>query len=354
MSREQMMEALDRDGYVILPNALSEETCEGLYAGFWNFMEGLNPELNRADRSTWKKDNLPLNTNGLIQSYNVGFQQFTVDAHMLLKPVFEELYGTHKLWTSFDGISFTKRGPRPQYKDVADWKNKCWTKSSIHVDQTTPGFKSVQGGLAVTTQKEDQHVFVCIPGSHKHHVKLLEIWETDAKALYVKQMEEYAKVLANLKQGEKKPMKPKLEKVKEDWEVMNPNQLTYLKAQGLEMTRIPLERGSFVLWDSRTVHSSASYCASAPPDAMRVQIFVCMRPVPTDPNEVEKEMKIRQQAYETGRVSKHSADHIRLFDPKPRTRSIEDKKTHDKMKIPASVVLTIKEQEVYGLHMYAE
>jgi hypothetical protein len=188
----------------------------------------------------------------------------------------------------------------------------------VHIDQTTPGFISVQGGLAVTSQAENEHVFLCIPGSHVHHEELLTIWE---KANPGK--------------------KPELH-----WEIMIPEQLTFLRSKGLEMRRVPMNAGDFVLWDSRTVHSSAPYCADAPLSAMRLQIFVCMRPV-TELS--EKERKVRREAYESGRVSKHSADQIRLFGKQPRMYSQEDKATHEKMKVPPSVELSEEEKLVYGL-----
>jgi hypothetical protein len=354
MSKEQMMDGLERDGYVILEDALQEDECDHLYSGFWDYMEKMNPELDRHNRATWTKDSLPLNTKGLIQHYNIGFQRFTVDAHMLLKPVFEELYGTKKLWTSFDGVSFTQRGVRPAYKDVDDWKKKCWDRNAVHIDQTTPGFISVQGGLAVTTQKEDEHVFVCIPGSHLYHEELLDLWNQDAKTRYEAKMLDYKLALEQWDGQDKKPVMPKLDKPEQHWQIMNPAQLALLKSRGLEMKRIPLKRGSFVLWDSRTVHSSAGYCQSAPKEATRLQIFVCMRPAPTDISVVKKDMELRTKAYTEGRVSKHSADQIRLFGKQPRAYSVKDVITHEKMEVPKSIKMTVEEECVYGLRMYSE
>lgn len=350
MNRDDMMKSLDRDGYVILPDVISEGTCDELLSSFWDYMEGMNSDICRTKPTTWTKENLPISTKGLIQHYNVGFQRFTVDAHMLLKPVFESIYGTNRLWTSFDGVSFTQKGKRPQFKDVPDWKTKCWESTAVHIDQTTPGFMSIQGGLAVTDQKEDEHVFVCVPGSHKFHEDLLKIWEQDADARFKEKNIAYEATIRELGAGEKKPVRPTRESATFHWEIMNDNQLAYLQQKGLEMQRIPLKRGSFVLWDSRTVHSSAGYCKSARADALRLQIFVCMRPVPD--NDIEREMRIRRKAYTEGRVSKHSADHIRLFGKQPRMYSVKDKLTHDKMQVPESISMTKEEEELYGLRMY--
>lgn len=329
MEQDIMMEQLRTQGYMVVPGYLTD--CDDLKEGFWDYLETMNSNLKRTEPSTWTKDNLPLNTKGLIQHYNVGFQRFNVDAHMKLKPLFETLYGTSKLWASFDGVSFTQRGQRPVFTDLKDWNEKKWTKTPVHIDQTTPGFISVQSGLALTDQNEDQHVFVCIPGSHLHHETLLDIWNADAEL-------EYAKDECD-----------KLRVPERHWQVMTPNQISYLREKGLDMIRVPLNKGDVVLWDSRTVHSSAGYCKTAPVDSVRIQLFVCMRPIPTDPLVVKREMGIRKLAYDTGRVSKHSADYIRLFGKVPRIYCQKDKMVHEKMNVPKSVTMTKEEEELYGL-----
>lgn len=336
------MRELEEKGYAIIPGALEIEECDELYSQFWDYMETMNPELDRNSRSTWTKSNLPLNTKGLIQNYGVGFQRFNVNVHMKLKWVFEMLYDTPNLWSSFDGVSFSQRGKQPKYKDLKDWETKCWSSCAVHVDQTTPGFLSIQSGVAISNQPEDHHVFVCIPGSHKYHEELLQIWEDEAKEQYRVQMEAF-------KEGDKKP---KLAKSELHWQVMSPGQLKFVREKGLQMKRIALKRGDMVLWQSRTIHSSAPYCRTAPEDAMRLHMFVCMRPVPEDEEVVKREMKIRREAYANGRVSKHSADHIRLFGKQPRMYSKADKETHDKMQVPPSTKMSEEEEQLYGLRAY--
>lgn len=309
---------LETEGFAIVPKVITEEQCDKLYDGFWSYMTELNPKLDPKDPETWTAENLPLTTKGLIQHYNVGFQRFNIDAHMLVKPVFEELYGTKKLWTSFDGVSFTKKD-KTMFKDLKDWQEKCW-KSSVHVDQTTPGFMSVQGGLAITNQEEDEHVFLCIPKSHLFHEKILELY--DGKSFIP------------------------------HFQVMKEKQLNFVKEQGLQMKRIPLKRGDMVLWDSRLIHYSAPYCSTAPKDAHRVHIFACMCPVPDNSKLVEGEMKKRKNAYETKRVSKHSPGKIRLFGAKPRLWNDKDKEKFEKTPIPESAKMTEEEQKLYGLINY--
>lgn len=283
LSRAEMKAALDKDGYVVVPNVLDSHTCDCLYDSFWDYLEALSPEIDRSNRATWTKRNLPINTKGLIQHFNIGFQRFTVDAHMLIKPVFQELYATERLRSSFDGVSFTQRGTRLSFQNLAHWDDVCWENNPVHIDQTTSGFLSIQGGLAVTTQKEDEHTFVCVPGSHIYHDELLEIWNTCAKEEFELKSAEY--------QLDKTGKKPLLRRPQLHWMVMNPRQLAFLRGKQLNMRRGLKERGDVVLWDSRTVHASAGYCATASPAAFRLQIFVCMCPIPPE----TAEERIREQ-----------------------------------------------------------
>ncbi len=310
------MDQLAEQGYVVLKSRVTEEQCDALQSGFFDYVEGLSPGFKRDDRKTWTTKNMLFNTKGLIQSYNIGFQRFSIDAHKLLKPVFEEVHGTDKLWCSFDGASFSVKGKRCPFKDLKEWEA---IGDAVHIDQTDPDIYSIQGGLAVNTQREDEHVFVCVPGSHLHHRELLAL-------------------------GNGKKREP-------FWEIMGKEQLEYLRVNGLKLKRVPLDRGDVVLWDSRTVHSSSKYCDTARPDAWRLQLFVCMAPIPK--TGIEKEIQKRRAAREEGRVSKHSADRIRLFAKKPRLYNEENEARFDKMtsRVKYDVEMTDDEERLYGLRL---
>lgn len=339
------MEALERDGYVVISELLSVEECDEIWGKFWDFLEYTNPALRRDDRATWTTENLPLGVKGLIQHYNVGFQRFAVDARMKVRIIFEILYGTKELWSSFDGDSFVPdKGKRPPFRDLEHWEEVKWEKTAVHVDQTTPGFISVQGGLAVTDQKEDENVFVCVPGSHLHHEELLRIWEEEARQTYDTEMVEY--LAGRLRK------KPKLRKSTLHWQVMTVRQLAYLRSKGLNMIRVPMNKGDFVLWDSRTVHSSAGRCKTAREDMTRLQVFACMRPASKDERVISRETKKRRRAYDEGLVSKHSADEIRLFGKKPRTYSAKEDEKHARTRVPPSAPMSPLERMTHGLEEY--
>ena len=310
VSRDELWRELDQHGYVVIKNVVSPNTCADIHTAFWDYMGHMNPMINRHDAATWTTDNWPVNTRGLLQHYNVGLQRHAILSRMACKPVFEKLYGTDQLWTSFDGTSFTKRPKVFRYQSVQDWNNKAWERENVHVDQTTEGLKSVQGGLAVVDQEEDGHVFLCVPGSHRYHAEIMAL------------------------NGGFKPG---------DWLVMNEACKALLKEKGLQMTRVPMKAGDFVLWDSRTAHASAGYCKTVAATTTRLQVFVCMRPIKPETREVE--MKKRQRAYKDGRVSKHNAECIALFGKKPRLY----KPAVVEFNVPASAEMSEDEMRVHGL-----
>ncbi len=322
MSREQMNAALERDGYCVVSHVLTPAQCDAATDAVWTYFEKLSPAIKRDDMKTFNSTNRPLHTRGLVQHYNVGFQEASVLVRQWVKPVFAELYGTQKLWTSVDGVSVSIKPKRCHYKNEADWQKNHWEDDAVHVDQTTVSadgkHSCVQGGVAITDQHADEHVFLCVPGSHKFHKELLALG----------------------------PTKKKLH-----WEIMKEehHQVSFLRSKGLEMKRVPLKRGDMVLWDSRVVHSSSPYFATCPAGAQRIQIFACMLPVSRVPFEQRAvQMAKRQKAYDDGVVSKHSPDLIRFFGKLPQTYG----KPQGHFVVPASVQMTLEEKRLHGLAPY--
>lgn len=288
-SRVDMRAALDTHGYVVVTGVLTAAQCDRACGQTWDWLEALSPAIRRAEPDTWATANRPIHSRGLIQHYNVGFQRASIEVRMLASRVFAELYGTAELWTSFDGISVTRRpnGNRfVQFDDLADWEERKWDKDSVHVDITGPGFEWYQGGVALTDQREDEHVFVCVPQSHLHHDRVMTL---------------AGKVTTK------------------NFLVMNDAQKCFLRDTGLDIVRVPVPRGAIILWDSRMSHSSSTYCKTARPDAQRMHVFTCMTPIPKCPHARQKEMHKRCKAYAEGRVSKHSPAVVSTFGKQPQT-----------------------------------
>ncbi len=306
---------LSMNGYAVVPDFVDEENCQLINTYFWDYMETLNPLLKRNDKTTWTTVNLPANTRGLIQHYNIGFQKHAVLTRNLLAPLFEHLYGTNKLVSSFDGTSFSRKPKNHKYKNLEDWSERGWETDAFHVDQTTEGFKCVQAGLAVIDQDEDSHVFICVPGSHLYH-------------------EEIMKLNGGFRKG--------------DWLVMNDETKAFLKSKSLELIRVPLEKGSVVFWDSRTCHSSSGYCRTSDSHTTRLQVFVCMSPAEKDKKIFKTEYEKRKKGYDEGRVSRHNPIVVSLFPKNPRLYA----PAKIQFNIPKSIELSENEKKMHGLLYY--
>ncbi len=313
-----MMAALDEYGYVVIRGVATPERASEIRSKFFDWFEALSPAIRRDDPSTFVGANLPIHARGLIQHYGVAWQPHAYAARAVAAPVFAELWGVaeEELWTSFDGTSATRKPNRCRHADLAAWNAHKWSDgprgTPVHVDQTTLGFSSVQGGLAVTDQLEDQHCFVCVPGSHKYHEKLLSLGDPISRP---------------------------------HWQKTNAAQKEWLRSRGLDMIRVPMSAGDFVLWDSRTVHSSAAYCGTADPSAVRVQVFACMAPSPSDPTVRATEKKKRARYLAEGRASAHSPWPVRPFPKKPRTWG----KSQDHLFEPPPFAMTETERRLHGV-----
>lgn len=367
--REFIMKELKENGYVVLKNVVSAEKCEEIKNDFLEYMEKLEPDFKKDDKSTWTNDVLPFRTRGLLQHFKVGTQPHAVKARDAVKHVFETIWETDKLLTSFDGTSFAMKPKVCKMKNLQDWIEKTEKVDPIHIDQTTEGFSSVQGGLAVVNQSENCKVFLVVPKSHLYHHRLMRIAQ---KEQLVKTKEKYDQVLKEMNQvvaemekertAELDSKYDKLEKKKKvlekeipmwndtHWLILSENMKESLKRKGLKRVRVPMEAGDFVLWDSRCVHSSSDFTKEADPTEFRLQVFVSMAPVPADAKVYKKEIEKRKKYWEKGVTTKHSAQILRPFPLKPFVHA--GQKIADFTKIESYNELTPEQQKLHGLIAY--
>lgn len=325
--RDEIFDELAENGYMVIPAAVADHVCEEFFNQSMDYMEGLGMGFKRDDKSTHGPANMPLSKKKLIQNYNVGWQSFTVKARVAVKAFWQHLWDTDDVVSSFDGASISFKTKVCKFKDLKHWKENQWDmkKCPLHIDQTTVGFKSVQGGLALSDQEEDEHTYICVPGSQKLHEEFLKI------------------AVEELKPGTK---------LTEHWVVMGERHIALMQKHGLEVKRIAVKRGDLIIWDSRTVHASASYCKTASKDAVRVQVFAAMLPAIRDETAFYNEQAIRQKAYNDGLVSKHSARNARLFGKKPRVFSKDMQQKYEECTIPKSAELSDSEKRLHGLLPY--
>ena len=108
----------------------------------------------------------------------------------------------------------------------------------------------------------------------------------------------------------------------EHWLIMDEEMEALLAEKGLKRVRVPMEKGDFVLWDSRCAHASADFTKECEEDVYCLQVFVSMAPRIEDHVAYEKEIEKREKAFNECRTSKHSARELRLFQKTTKTSDI--------------------------------
>jgi ectoine hydroxylase-related dioxygenase (phytanoyl-CoA dioxygenase family) len=345
-------EDLRTKGYCVVKSVVSVERCKELENEFFDYMENLQPKFKRNDQTTWTNELLPTRTRGLLQHYAVGTQAHAVHARTECLPIFQALFPEQELTCSFDGTSFAPRPKVFKFADLKDWENKQRQKEAVHIDQTTEGFCSIQGGLALVDQPLDSKVFVVMEGSHHHHEKIMQI----QKERRVREKEE---ILAQISMNtpEKKKLLAKLRQYPkgdvpvwydENWLIMTDEMMDYLEQENITRKRISLDTGDLVLWDSRCVHASADFTKRSIPNSYRLQVFVSFAPRLPNGVEYDREIKKRTNAFFSGRTSKHSAQILRLFPIAPRTYG----KRETLESVYSYEELTEEEKKFHGLIHY--
>lgn len=134
---------LNVHGYAVVPNVLAPPQCDHIIDKAWEWLAALGTGIQRNDSSAWANDRWPRNFNGIIQRYRIGHAPFVWQArtNSNVIGVFEKIWGTNELLTSFDAIGIL----RP-VEMVSDLEH---TSSWFHTDQSPKkeGLHCVQGVL---------------------------------------------------------------------------------------------------------------------------------------------------------------------------------------------------------------
>jgi len=251
---ETLKQTLAEHGVAVLEGLLDEAECARLEGGMWDWVTHTTsvwPTPVTRDPSTWREFVAKLQPKkGLVQHpYWVGHAQFAWDVRQNPKvvKVFEAIWGTSDLVTSFDGWVF---GLDPRVTNLG------WGSTpNLHIDQTekckVEGVaECIQASITALDQEEGDATFLVLPGSHKMHGAFVD-----------KCRESGVKVEGN-------------------WHKLTEDQKAYYS---IEPVRIVCPKGSMVLWDSRTVHCGVPPVkpgkgkTSAKPKN-RMVVFVCMQP----------------------------------------------------------------------------
>lgn len=154
---------MSEQGFVVISNWLGKEECAKYVDDFWEIMEILaDGVLDRKDPTTQvlSKNYPPVLHGGMIQYVGHSRPQWELRKHLM--PLFQRLWKTDKLKSSFDGFCFMNG--RRNYRDSP-------INSFLHCDQspTRDQVWSYQGVLTLTDSGENQGGFVVVPRSHLQH-----------------------------------------------------------------------------------------------------------------------------------------------------------------------------------------
>jgi hypothetical protein len=244
----------------------------------WKWMSSTNPIVTESDRSSWHLENLPPTTRGIFKNY-MGHQEWMWTGREKCIPVFESIWGSKNLLSSFDGASivFPEAPPAASMSLLSSLTLPATAtlpstptastgpttfKNWFHYDQGrfSRDLTSIQGVLHLTDSGDMDGGFAFIENSHVLHSKYMDTHPS---------------------WGYK-------------WEVIDINHPVY---EGCRILKPRVKAGHILLFDSRLSHCflpsrSQNY---------RMVMYVCLMPRSgANQKEIEKRQKIYSKNGMTG------------------------------------------------------
>lgn len=265
---------LKEHGWAIVDDVLTREECEAYVEGVWDWLEGLGTGISRTDPSTWTGPTWVQSFKGIINSLEVAHQDFVwrIRKHPRLVQIFEMLWGTNELLSSFDSINVTA----PSAKTGTPHDTASW----LHVDQAPlrRGFFCVQGIVNLVDVSGDTSGTLLVKDrTHSEHAHFFDT----ASSLTREQQETLTH----------SPAGPK------DFYVFKPEELPHWES----FQTLPLcaKAGSVFLWDSRTVHANTIPQFS---EQWRHVVYACYQPCALA---TEKDLAAKRKAWDDYAVTTH-------------------------------------------------
>ena len=278
------LKELEKKGYTVIENVLSNNKCDTYINKFWDWLEGLETGIDRNKPETWKtlpKGGWPMNVRGIIKHYKVGHSQFVWDIRCepnVIK-VFQKLWNEDELLVSFDAVNIMKSpalgGPTK--------KQRHW----YHTDQGSHKKDrcSIQGFVTLEDVGEEEGSLMVLPKSHKYHQKFFK--------------------KHNLT-------------INTDWYKLKDKELEWFLNKKLKPKKVLAPKGSMILWDSRVIHCNCKPTKKS--DKFRYVIYVCMTPKKWCD---EKNIKKRIKAFEELRMTSHWPHDVKLVGKNPQLYGME-------------------------------
>ena len=323
---QRVLAALQTDGYIVLKGVLNADECAAEIERMWDFVTTVSPGVTRGDPSSWYPaaaggaDPWPhsgwRSFNDMFQSHHAGWL-FSGLREKLASRVFEPLYGTRELHSSKEGFTFHRPTDGGRHPGMAKTSFVCGTAQSDtcgeHFDQGARGvgLQYIQSATAFLDQTDEDACFQCWPGSHAHHRQLVDgTWRG-----------------------------------RSDWVPLTDAELRTLREAGLEPRRVPVDKGSVILWRSDLVHCGAPPRGERP--GFRAVAYVSMLPASRTPTEMRAQ---KVAAYRQCHTGDHMADREAWHSSKgaPDAQAVQPYFRNG----PPS--LTTRQAELYGLVSYVE
>lgn len=212
----------ERNGYVILRNAVPQANVDAVVDAIWDFME-----MDRHDPATWYRP--PQGPNGMVELNRAGmvelYQHQTLwdnRQHPRIHEAFAQIWGRRDLWVTIDRVNLN-----PPARD--DWDFPGFVHWDIDTSQRPLPF-AVQGVLALVDVRARQGGLQLVPGFHR-------------------QIEEWAAT----QPADRDPWKPDI--------------------SGFELTHVAMNAGDLVIWHSLLPHGTARNTSDRPRLAQYISMF---------------------------------------------------------------------------------
>ncbi len=255
IGNKNIKDIVEKHGYAVITNVIEQNKADNYIGEMWSWLENLSDAsgtksgIDRNDSNSWvtyekamvngsSTYNWPKNSYGIISNYGISHTNFVWKARCEpnIRNIFENIWDTSELISSFDGACIMLPPSISKTTNTQSW---------FHFDQSPKSseFSCVQGFLNLENSTEQDGCLMVYPRSNHYHKKFFEEKNLSFES---------------------------------DWysfnDVNKGNE--WMVSQGLSPIKVTAPKGSFVLWDSRTVH-----CSCLPTsNNIRYCIYVCMLP----------------------------------------------------------------------------
>ncbi|GKZ86192.1 hypothetical protein AnigIFM56816_001244 [Aspergillus niger] len=239
-------EEFQRYGCAVIKSVISPSRANYYRAKQIEWLKKFDLGFDEDDTATWTAEHLPCSfKGGMYFLYGATHENFVWEARMEqgVIDVFSELWETDELIVAFDGFNISL----PNRTDI-NWSP--WP----HCDQSPKrkGMQAVQGLLNFATNGPDDGGLILMKGSANL----------------------FDEFFASQHQAADHEDAPPPELEWEDLFLFKEEHVRWFTDRGCELTKISLDPGDMVLWDSRTMH----YACLPKGNNIRHAQYICMTP----------------------------------------------------------------------------